>query len=144
MLLWLKALHIIAVIAWMSGILYFWRLLVYHAMATEAAVIDQLQRMQGQLRSFIMNPAMIATFVFGIGVIAAVPEPMQYLKTQHWLHAKLLLVLFLAGNHGMAVSASKKLAQNPRAYGEKYLRLMNEVPTVLMILIVILAVVRPF
>lgn len=143
-MLWLKALHIIAVICWMAGILYFWRLLVYHSMETEAVVIERFKVMERNLRRAIMTPAMIATLVLGIGIIASMPDPMLYLKTQHWLHAKLLLVAFLLADHGMAVRAAKKLAQDPRAYNHKYLRFMNEVPTLLMIVIVLLVVLKPF
>ena len=138
--LWIKALHVISVIAWMAGILYFWRLLVNHAMETEAVVIDRFKGMERRLRRAIMNPAMVASLVFGLSMLALAPT----LLKQPWMHVKLTLVALLLFNHWQAVRAEKKLGENPRAFTDKHLRIMNEVPTFLMIGIVIMVIVRPF
>jgi putative membrane protein len=138
--LWLKAFHIIAVISWMAGLLYFWRLLVYHAMEREPVVIARLQTMERRLRRAIMNPAMVVAAGLGVALLVLQPE---YLR-QGFMHAKLALVALLLVNHGMAVRAERRLGRDPSAYSHKYLRVMNEVPTLLMIGIVILIVVRPF
>ncbi len=138
--LWLKALHIVSVIAWMAGVLYFWRLLVYHAMETEPVVIERFLVMEGRLRKAIMTPAMIATWLFGLGMLYVQPG----LLSNGWMHAKLGLVLLLSAHHGLAVRTAKKLEVDRTAYDHKWLRVMNEVPTVLMIGIVFLVVLRPF
>lgn len=141
LLLWLKALHVISVIAWMAGILYFWRLLVYHSMETESVVIERFIIMERRLRNAIMTPAMVLSLFFGVWMLLIMPD--FYFK-QHWMHAKLTCILFLFVNHAMAVRASKKLLANPKAYNHVYLRIMNEVPTLIMIIIVIMVIVRPF
>ena len=138
--LWLKALHVISIIAWMAGILYFWRLLVNHAMETETVVIDRFKGMERRLRRAIMNPAMVASLVFGLSMLASAPV----LLKQPWMHVKLTLVALLLFNHWQAVRAEMKLGENPRAFTDKHLRIMNEVPTFLMIGIVIMVIVRPF
>lgn len=137
--LWFKALHVISVISWMAGILYFWRLLVNHAMETEPVVIERFKGMERRLRRAIMTPAMIASLIFGIGMLIMAPGLLQ----QPWMHGKLALVVLLLINHGQAVRAEKKFGADPRAYTDKRMRVMNEVPTLLMIGIVILVIVRP-
>jgi putative membrane protein len=137
--LWLKALHVIAVISWMAGILYFWRLLVNHAMETEAVVIERFKGMERRLRRAIMTPAMIATVLFGGAMIAVAPG----LLKQPWMHVKLTLVVLLLINHWQAVRAEKRFGENPRAFTDKRMRVMNEVPTLLMIGIVLLVILKP-
>lgn len=137
--IWLKAFHVIAIITWMAGILYFWRLLVYHSMEKEAVVIERFLVMERRLRRAIMTPGMIVSLALGIAMLVNTPS----LLSQSWIHLKLLLVTGLVVNHGMAVRAAKKLAKDPQAYTHKYLRVMNEVPTLLMIGIVILVIVKP-
>ncbi len=138
--LWIKALHVIAIISWMAGILYFWRLLVNHAMETEAVVIERFKGMERRLRRAIMNPAMVASLIFGVTMLALNPA----LLRQPWMHVKLTLVALLLFNHHQAVTSERKLGEDPRAFTDKRLRLMNEVPTFLMIGIVIMVIVRPF
>lgn len=137
--LWLKAFHVISIIAWMAGILYFWRLLVNHAMEKEPVVIERFKGMERRLRRAIMTPAMVASVIFGLAMLATAPA----LLKQPWMHVKLTLVVLLVINHVQAVRAEKKLGENPRAYTDKYLRVMNEVPTFLMMGIVIMVIVRP-
>lgn len=138
-MLWLKAFHVVAVISWMAGILYFWRLLVYHAMEAEPAVVERLKLMERRLRRAIMNPAMVLALALGIAMLIVTPA---YLRLP-WLQLKLLLVLGMLASHGLALRAERRLAGDPRAYDHRYLRAMNEVPTLLMIVIVILVVVKP-
>lgn len=141
--LWVKALHIIAFISWMAGMLYLPRLYVYHSSAAIGSDADNmLQTMERKLLRYIMTPAMIATFIFGIWLIiitgAGAPG------TGGWLHAKIALVLALAASHGMMAKYRKQFAVGTYPKSEKYFRYFNEVPTVLMILIVLLVVLKPF
>lgn len=138
--LWLKAFHVIAIIAWMAGVLYFWRLLVYHAMEVEPVVVERLKVMEMRLRRYIMNPAMVVSWGLGLAMLWNSPG----FLSQPWMHAKLGLVLLLSGHHGMAIWAERRLGADPRAFTHRFLRVMNEVPTLLMMGIVILVVVKPF
>lgn len=138
--LWLKAFHVIAIIAWMAGVLYFWRLLVYHAMETEAVVVERLKVMEMRLRRYIMNPAAVVSWAFGLAMLGTSPGFLQ----APWMHAKLGLVVLLTAHHGLALRAEAAMAANPKAYDHRYLRVMNEVPTLLMMGIVILVIVKPF
>jgi putative membrane protein len=138
--LWLKAFHVVSIIAWMAGVLYFWRLLVYHASETEPVVIARLQVMEMRLRRYIMNPAAVASWGFGLAVIATMPG----FLAQPWLHAKLSLVVALTAHHLYALHAERRLGADPRAYDHRFLRVMNEVPTLLMVGVVVLVIVKPF
>lgn len=137
---WLRALHIISIIAWMAGLLYLPRLFVYHVDAKKQ-VSEQLKIMERRLYKFIMNPAMIASWVFGLLMLYANPYMMQ---GAGWMHAKLTLVVLMTGAHHMQGAWMKKFAADANTKSDKFYRIMNEVPTALMILIVILAVVQPF
>lgn len=140
--LWIKALHIIAVIAWMAGLLYLPRLFVYHAdAAVGSESSEMLKIMERRLLRAIMNPAMIAVFVLG-GLLLATPGVLG--GGGFWWHAKLALVLALAVMHMMMGAWRKAFEQDRNTRPAKFFRFMNEVPTILMIAIVILAVVRPF
>lgn len=138
--LWIKALHVIAVISWMAGILYFWRLLINHAMETEPVVIERFKGMERRLRRAIMNPAMIASVILGLAMLTLNPALLRL----PWMQVKLVLAVLLLINHWQAVRDEKKLGENPRAFSDKFLRVMNEVPTLYMIGIVIMVIVRPF
>jgi putative membrane protein len=137
---WLKAFHIIAVIAWMAGMLYLPRLFVYHCEAEPGSKQSETFKvMERRLLKAIINPAMIATWVLGLwlawqsGFYAA-----------GWLHAKLVLVLAMSAAHGLFVSYVRAFAEDRNQRSQRFYRLLNEVPTVLLIGIVILAVVKPF
>jgi putative membrane protein len=138
---WIKALHIIAVIAWMAGMLYLPRLFVYHTDAAPGSdKAETFKVMERRLLRLIMTPAMIAAWVFGLvllwgsgGLIAV-----------GWMHAKLLLVVVLSGLHGWLAGQVKVFARDANKRPAKFWRMMNEAPTVLMVAIVILAVVKPF
>lgn len=132
-----KALHIIAVISWMAGLLYLPRLFVYHTQAAPGGESDtMLQTMERKLLRYIMNPAMIASFIFGLWMLAL----NDALLKQGWFHMKFLLVFFMAGAHGMMAAHRKRFAAGTNSKSDRYFRIFNEVPTVLMIIIVLLAV----
>lgn len=138
---WLKALHIIAVISWMAGMLYLPRLFVYHLEAGQTSrMAETFKVMERRLLKLIINPAMLATFLFGGLMLWAHPELFQ----EGWLHAKLTLVLVMAGVHGMLSKYRRQLEHGTCTKTPRYFRILNEVPTILMIAIVILVVVKPF
>jgi putative membrane protein len=140
-LLWLKAFHVIAVIAWMAGLLYLPRLFVYHTEVTPGSPeSERFKMMERRLLRAIMNPAMIAVYILGIAMILVDPTYMQ----QGWLHAKLGLVLAMTGLHGYLSVLRKKFAADANTHSAKFYRILNEAPTLLMIGIVILVVVKPF
>ncbi len=140
--LWIKAGHIISVMAWMAGMLYLPRLFVYHVSAEPGSVQSETFKvMERRLLRAIINPAMIASFLFG-GVLLAGLGPGIW--SEGWVYGKLAGVLGLATVHGMMAGWRKAFAEDRNTKSEKYFRAANEVPTVLMIAIVILAVVKPF
>ena len=139
--LWVKALHVISIIAWMAGLLYLPRLYVYHAMVEQgSARAETFELMERRLLKAIMNPAMIASFIFGFWLVLINPDLLQ----QGWFHAKLLLVFLMAGCHGIFGRMRRQLADGTTNRSDRYYRYWNEAPTVLMIAIVILAIVQPF
>ncbi len=137
---WLKALHIISVIAWMSGLLYLPRLFVYHAAAPVGSGEDATFKvMEGRLYRIIMRPAMVATLVFGVLLVLVIG-----MAGQGWLHVKLVLVVLLLGLHHMMGRWLRDFAVGVNRHSQRFYRIVNEVPTLMMIVIVILAVVKPF
>ena len=137
--LWLKAAHLVSVIAWMAGMLYLPRLFVYHCKAVPGGELsDTLKVMERRLLKAIMTPAMVATWVFGMWLAGEG----QWWKAP-WLHGKLLLVVAMTVMHGYLARAQRRFAADERPGGEGYWRLMNEVPTVLMIAIVLFVVIKP-
>lgn len=140
--LWLKAVHVIAVIAWMAAVLYLPRLFVYHCQAASGSqASEMLKLMERRLLRVIATPAMVASFVFGVLLLL---EPGVVNWSEGWLHAKLLLVLGLAVFHGMMARWRRDFAADRNRRSRRFYRLANEVPTVLIIVIVILVVVKPF
>jgi len=138
--LWLKALHIIAVIAWMAGMLYLPRLFVYHCDAALGSVQSETFKvMERRLLRAIINPAMVASWVLGLWLAWS-----GNFLSAPWLHGKLVLVLVMSGVHGMLARWMKDFAADRNRHTQKFFRIMNEVPTVLMIGIVILVVMKPF
>jgi len=139
--LWLKALHTISVISWMAGLLYLPRLFVYHAKAAAGSELSEtLKIMERRLLNFIMNPAMIASVVFGGLMVADVNFPWD----GGWMHAKLAFVVLLLAAHLAMGRWRREFAEDRNTRSHKFYRVANEVPTVLMIGIVIFVVVRPF
>ena len=136
---WLKALHIIAIIAWMAGLLYLPRLFVYHADADPGSELSEtLKIMERRLLRAIMNPAMIVS----IGAGGALLFYQDF--SDIWLHVKLTAVAGLIVMHMLMARWRKDFEADRNTHGHVYFRIANEVPTVLMILIVIMAVVKPF
>ena len=139
---WTKALHIIAIIAWMSGLLYLPRLYVYHCEAAPGSeASERFKVMEYKLFKLIMNPAMIATFVFGI-VLALTPGLVDW--HAGWFYVKLASVFLLAGAHGMQSKWRRNFLADRNEKPQRFYRIMNEVPAVLMVIIVIMVVVQPF
>jgi putative membrane protein len=138
-----KAFHIIAVIAWMAGMLYLPRLYVYHAGATPRSELSEtLKIMEARLYKAILVPAMAATWLLGLTLVFAFD--VIDIRTAHWLHAKLLLVVLLSGFHGALSRWRKDFAADRNTRTVRFYRIANEVPTVLMIVIVLLVVIKPF
>ena len=140
MIPWVKALHVIAIIAWMAGMLYLPRLFVYHADAPKGSALSETFKvMERRLLKAIVNPSMILAFVTGIALAFLT----GYWQAP-WLQAKFILVLGLGGLHGYFARCVRTFAADANTRPAGFYRLLNEVPTVLMALIVILAVVKPF
>ena len=140
---WLRALHVIAVIAWMAGMLYLPRLYVYHARAeTGSELSETLKVMERRLLRAIINPAMVATFAFG-GALLAHPGAVDW-SGDIWIYPKLALVALLAAYHGLLARWRRAFAADRNRRSERFYRMMNEVPTLAMIGIVVLAIVKPF
>ena len=140
--LWIKAFHIIAVIAWMAGMLYLPRLYVYHAeVAPSSPESAKFKIMERRLLKAIVNPAMGATWLLGLTLVLT---PASGGFAQGWLHAKLLLVLALSGLHGVFARWRRDFAKDQNRHTQRFYRIWNEVPAVLMVGIVILVVVKPF
>lgn len=143
MFLWIKAFHVISVIAWMAGMLYLPRLFVYHAEAGAGSPqAETFKVMERKLLRFIINPAMGAAWIFGLALIF-MPGGIG-IGAGPWLWAKLALVLALSGFHGFLSAERKRLERDEIRHPPKFYRLINEVPTVIMVLVVILVIVKPF
>jgi len=135
-----KSLHLIAFTAWMAGLLYLPRIYVYHAdPAITPETSETFKVMERKLLRFIMNPAMILTFIFGIW-LAGMTEAFQ----SGWFHSKMLLVLLLAGFHGACAVWRKRFATDTNPHSARFYRIVNEAPTLLLIAIVFLAIMKPF
>lgn len=137
----IKALHVISVITWMAGLFYLPRLFVYHCQVDAGSESSELFKiMERKLLRYITNPAMIASWVFGGLMILSSPD----LFTMGWFHLKLTCVLLMSGFHGYLAVCRKKFAADANTKSEKYYRILNEVPTILMIVIVLMAFLEPF
>jgi putative membrane protein len=137
---WIKALHVIAVIAWMAGLLYLPRLFVYHCDAEIGSKQSEtFKLMEQRLLNAIINPAMAATWLAGLYLAWA-----GHWFSAGWLHGKLLLVIAMSGMHGFLARCAKDFAADRNMRSQRFYRIINEVPAVLMIGAVILVVVKPF
>jgi putative membrane protein len=137
---WIKALHVISVIAWMSGMFYLPRLFVYHTETTPGSPeSERFKVMERRLLRAIINPAMIATWLFGLTLawLTAVYE-------EHWFQAKFALVIVMSGLHGYFVGRVRAFAEDRNDKSARFYRILNEVPPLLMVFIVILVIVQPF
>jgi protoporphyrinogen IX oxidase len=138
--LWVKAFHVIAVIAWMAGLLYLPRLLVYHCAATPGSLQSEtFKLMERRLLRGIMTPAMILTWALGLWLAWS-----GAWLASGWFAAKFAVVVALSAFHGWAALWVKDFAADKNRRSAKFYRLVNELPTVLMIAIVILVIVKPF
>jgi putative membrane protein len=137
---WIRAFHVIAVIAWMAGMLYLPRLFVYHCQAPSgSAQSEMLKLMERRLLRIIINPAMIATWVLGLILMALTGA-----YASLWFQIKILLVLAMSALHGLFSATVKRFARDANTRPQQFYRFINEVPMVLIIAIVILAIVKPF
>ncbi|MFZ5835986.1 MAG: protoporphyrinogen oxidase HemJ [Pseudomonadota bacterium] len=140
--LWIKSFHLIAVIAWMAGMMYLPRLYVYHTDAPVGSVqSEKFKLMEGRLLRGIINPAMIVTFLLG-GLLLLTPGLIDW--NDWWIWLKLLLVLLLSAIHGLYSRWRREFAADIRKRPGLYYRIANEIPFLLLIGIVILVIVRPF
>ena len=138
--LWIKAAHVVAVIAWMAAMLYLPRLFVYHAAVPAGSPQSETFKvMERRLLKAIMTPAMIATLILGL----LLAHQGGWWKAG-WLHGKLALVLGMTAVHGILAGHVRRFANDANPRPQRYFRILNEVPTVLMIGIVVLAIVKPF
>ena len=137
---YIKTLHILAVISWMVGLLYLPRLYVYHAQTLTGTVqAETFKVMERRLLRAIMTPAMIASFIFGIWMLIENPD----LLGEVWFHIKAIAVLIMAAVHGKFSKMQRLLENDHKPLSAKSYRVWNEVPTVLMIVIVFMAVAKP-
>ena len=138
-MLWLKAFHVVAMVTWFAGLFYLPRLYVYHADAGDWISVERFRTMERRL-FILMSIGAVATVVLGIALIAAAPA---YLK-MGWLHIKLALVLLLVVYHLLCYKFLRDFAHDRRTHSARWFRAFNEVPSVLLLGIVILAIVKPF
>jgi protoporphyrinogen IX oxidase len=139
---WTKALHVISLIAWMAGMFYLPRLYAYHAEAEPGSrQSETFKTMERRLLRAIVNPAMIATFVFGIALLAT-PGVVDW--SQGWIWVKLACVLALSALHGFYARWRKDFAADRNVRSARFYRIANEIPTLLMVVIVIMVIVKPF
>lgn len=137
---WIKAVHVMAVIAWMAGMLYLPRLMVYHAEAVAGSIQSEtFKNMERRLLKGIINPSMILTWILGLYMAWS-----AFAFKGGWLHGKLLLVFILSGIHGYLAGRVRAFAEDRNDKSPRFYRILNEVPAVLMALIVILVIVKPF
>lgn len=137
---WIKAVHVMAVISWMAGMLYLPRLMVYHVEAPVSSIQSETFKiMERRLLKGIINPAMIVTWVLGLYLAWA-----GFGFKGGWLHGKILLVFILSGIHGYLAGRVRAFAEDRNVKSARFYRIINEVPAVLMVGIVILVIVKPF
>ena len=137
---WIKALHLISVIAWMAGMLYLPRLFVYHAGAKAGSELSEtLKIMERRLLRAIINPAMIATFIFGIWLVLLNPDIMR----MPFMHVKLTCVVLMTAVHMLLARYRRAFAEDRNIHTARFFRILNEAPTILLIIIVIMIIVRP-
>ncbi|HEY8963241.1 MAG TPA: protoporphyrinogen oxidase HemJ [Alphaproteobacteria bacterium] len=138
---WILAGHVISMVAWMAGMLYLPRLFVYHADAVIGSdKSETFKVMEYKLLKFIINPAMGSTWILGLTMLYANPE----LLSQGWLHVKLTCVLILSALHGLFSRHRKAFLADKNVHSAKYYRILNEIPTFLLMIIIVMVIVRPF
>jgi len=136
----LLAIHLMAVISWMAGMFYMPRLFVYHCrLEAGSEASEMFKEMERKLLRIIINPAMAVTWIFGLCLSLG-----QDSWAEHWFHVKFLLVLLMSGFHGFLSRWRKQFAADKNTHTENFYRKVNEIPTILMIFIVLLVILRPF
>jgi len=140
MYLWIKALHLISIVTWFAALFYLPRLFVYHALSEDQVSRDRFKIMERKLYRGIMTPSMIAVLVFGFWLAFLNPS----LFKSGWMHAKLTLVFLLIGYHHMCLAYMKKFANDANTKSHVFYRWFNEVPVLILIAVICLAVVKPF
>ena len=139
---WTKSLHVISLISWMAALLYLPRLFVYHCdVPRGSAESERFKVMEYRLMKAIMNPAMIATWIFGITLVLT-PGVVDW--HAGWWHVKLTCVILMSGVHGVLSARRRAFMEDRNTKPQRYFRILNEVPTVLMVVIVIMVIVKPF
>jgi putative membrane protein len=141
-MLWIKAFHIISMVTWFAALFYLPRLFVYHAMSEDEISRERFKVMERKLYRGIMTPSAIATLVFGLWLVSF--YSLEQLATMHWLHAKLTLVLLLFAYHGYCGKLVRVFSSDANQRSHVFYRWFNELPVVILIAVIILAVVRPF
>jgi putative membrane protein len=139
MYLWIKALHVVAIISWMAGLLYLPRLFVYHAEAGSGSQSKVFKTMERRLYRYIMTPAMIVAWLTGL-YLALESEALR----QSWFHVKATLVVLLTASHIHDGALLARFEADANIHSPKYFRILNEIPTLLMIGIVVMVIVKPF
>ncbi|MCI5043329.1 MAG: protoporphyrinogen oxidase HemJ [Aquisalinus sp.] len=138
---WIKSLHLIAVIAWMAGMMYLPRLFIYHHQAQQGGEADKYFKvMERRLLKGIMNPSLIAVWVLGLLMLVAIPG----YASSGWFITKFIAVIGISGIHGFYSATQKKFEYGDKPKTEKFWRIINEVPFILLIIIVIMVIVKPF
>lgn len=139
---WIKSLHVIAVIAWMAGLLYLPRLYVYHCeVAPGTAESERFKVMERRLLTYITNPAGIAAWLFGT-LLVLTPGVVDW--ASGWWHLKMLGILVATGAHHVMIARRRDFLHDRNRRPQKYYRVLNEVPTVAMLVIVVMVIVKPF
>ncbi len=139
--LWLKAIHIIAVICWFAGIFYLPRLFIYHAATEDQVGRERFKTMERKLYRAIMNPSMMVTLVLGIWMLVL---RWQTYSTHAWLWIKVVLVVGLIGYHHYCLKIMKAYANDQTLHSDRFLRIFNEIPVLILLPVVILVVLKPF
>lgn len=138
---WVLAFHIISMVAWFAGLFYLPRLYVYHSVATDAPSLERFKIMERRLYWGIMAPAAVLTIGFGVWLLVS---HWAYYQAQAWMDTKLMLVALLLIYHIVCGYWMKLFARDANTYSQKFYRIANEVPTIFLVVIVILVVVKPF
>ena len=141
-MLWLKAFHIITVVTWFAALFYLPRLFVYHAMCEDESGNERFKVMERKLYRGIMTPSAILVLILGIWLMSF--YPLEAILQMHWLHAKLILVTLLFGYHGMCGRILRDFADNKNQRSHIYYRWFNELPVIILLAVIVLAVVKPF
>ena len=142
MYLWIKAFHIISIVAWFAGLFYLPRLFVYHAGASDATSIDRFKIMERRLYRGITTPSALLALILGLWMVAL--NGMAWISGTRWFHWKLLLVVLLFAYHGYLGRLVRDFASDRNRHSEKFYRIINELPVFILIPVIILAEVKPF